>query len=412
MNNIMRKILYFLIITAVAFAGCKKNNNDTEGTGRLEVKLSSSGDYITKSDNTEVNNFIVSISKKDGWKQEFEKYGSMPSILDLGPGEYTISASSPIKKEASFDLPIYGASKDFTIRAGEVTPLSLVCTLQNMKVTLKPSENFKKELSNYTVTITNAASWTSPDIADKNLVWNKADVDASKPGYFSVAPLSIKVDGYRRIDNSEAHANLSITDVAAKDHHIIKLDAKVTGSSSLSLTIDNSLVEKNVDINIPGWDEVPIEDETQPQPQPSTAPTMTWAKNPEFKDTPISPTMDVVIVINAPEKIKTFIVTVDSNVLSETIAQLAGKDDYNYSTDGPFDMDLINDAKLIANLSAFGIPTAEKLSNQTSVNFSLSSLIPMIASFNPDPGSKHIFTLKVTDLKGQSYEKALTFYQP
>ena len=75
-------------------------------------------------------------------------------------------------------------------------------------------------------------------------------------------------------------------------------------------------------------------------------------------------------------------------------------------------MDLINDAKLIANLSAFGIPTAEKLSNQTSVNFSLSSLIPMIASFNPDPGSKHIFTLKVTDLKGQSYEKALTFYQP
>ena len=34
----------------------------------------------------------------------------------------------------------------------------------------------------------------------------------------------------------------------------------------------------------------------------------------------------------------------------------------------------------------------------------------MIQMFAPTPGSEHIFTLKVTDEKGQMLEKSLTFY--
>lgn len=419
----MKKIFYTVLIAATVFAGCKKNNGTAGGTGRLEVSLTSSGEYVTKADNSDVQNFRIRISRTDGFEKIFDTYASMPQILDLGSGDYTISASSPVTKDASFDLPVYGASKTFTIKAGEVTPLSLVCTLQNMKVTFELSENFKKELSSYTVTVTNAASWTASDIASKSLVWKKEDIDAKKPGYFSVAPLSVKVDGYRAIDGTEAHASLTITNVAAKDHHIIKLDAKVTGSSSLHLTIDNSLIEKNAEINIPGWDEVPIPDDPQnpggsdpqpdPDPQPSTAPTMTWAANPQFNETPIAETMDVNLVINAPEKIKTFIVSVDSYILSDVIAQLAGKTDYKYAANGAFDMDLINDASLITALNGMnlGLPTGDKLYGQTTVNFSLSSLIPMISVYSPKSGSKHIFTLKVSDQKGQSYEKALTFFQ-
>lgn len=287
-----------------------------------------------------------------------------------------------------------------------------------MKVSFVPSENFKKELSNYTVTVTNAASWTATDVGEKTLVWTKADVEGGKAGYFSVAPLSVKIDGYRAIDGSEAHAAMNITNVAAKDHHIIKLDAKVTGSSSLSLIVNDSLNEKNSDINIPGWEEIPIEDEPQnpggnTDPQPGTAPTLLWEANPDFSETPISSNMDVNLVVKAPEKIKTFTVSVDSYVLSDVIAQLAGRSDYSYAANGPFDMDLINDTALIAALDGMnlGIPTADKLSGQTSVDFSLSNLIPMISVYNPKQGSKHIFTLKVCDLKGGQYEKALTFYQ-
>jgi len=95
-------------------------------------------------------------------------------------------------------------------------------------------------------------------------------------------------------------------------------------------------------------------------------------------------------------------------VLGETIAQMAGAS-YTYSPSTPFQMDLINDAALIAQLGGM-IPTGDALENQTHVNFSLSKLVPLIMVYSPESGSQHTFTLKVTDNKGQSLEKAVVFY--
>ena len=86
--------------------------------------------------------------------------------------------------------------------------------------------------------------------------------------------------------------------------------------------------------------------------------------------------------------------------------------DYTYSADTPFAMDLINNEALIAQLGEM-IPTGDALLNQTHVDFSLSQLVPLIAAYSADenyPGSNHIFTLHVTDAKGQTLEKAVTFY--
>lgn len=418
----MKKILYALLLAALALSSCKKGNeNVNQGNGKLSLKLSSGGGYIiaTKADNSNVNDFTVHLSRTDGWTKAFDSYALIPETLELGSGDYTIRASSPTVKDAAFELPIYGATESFTIRAGELTPVSLNCTLQNMKVTFTLSENFKKELSNYNVTITNAASWTAPDASLKTLVWNKENLDANKPGYFSVAPLQVKVDAYRAVDNSEVHTYLNITKVAAKDHHIINLDAKVTGTSSISLQIDHSLNDKNSEIFVPGWEEVPADEGDEPEDpgsggeQPSTSPSLVWEANPTFAETPIAQEMDVNLVVNAPEKIKTFVVSVDSNVLSDVIAQLAGKNDYSYEANGPFDMDLINDSTLIEALNgmSLNLPTGDQLAGKTSVDFSLSALIPMIDVYNPQPGSKHKFTLKVSDLKDQTYEKALVFFK-
>ena len=56
------------------------------------------------------------------------------------------------------------------------------------------------------------------------------------------------------------------------------------------------------------------------------------------------------------------------------------------------------------------IPTGDALKGQTEVLFSLSQLVPMIQMFAPTSGSEHIFTLKVSDEKGQTLEKTLVFY--
>ena len=412
----MKKILSVIATLAVLFACTSKENPISTKTGSLSLKLSSGGEYVTKAGQDDTKEFKIDIVRSDGWKTHYDRFAEMPEILDLAEGDYTITASSPEFKHAAFDLPIYGATENFTIRVGELTPVSLVCTLQNMKVTFELSENFKKELSDYNISVTNASSWTASDAGERTLTWDKAAADAGKSGYFSVAALMVKVDGYRNIDHYEAHAMLTITDVAPKDHHIIHLDAQVTGSvSGVSIDVDDSVNEKNSDIYIPGWDETPVDGggsgEGDDPEEPSTAPTMSWDANPTFSPTPIEDEMDVNITIKAPEAIKDFIVTVDSYILSDVIAAMAGNTSYSWASDGPFDMDLINDEALVTALSSM-LPTGDQLSGKTEVIFSLSTIVPLIKAYSPESGSNHIFTMKVTDTKGQTLSKSITFVMP
>jgi hypothetical protein len=419
----MKKIFLALLAAAVAVS-CAHQAQPGEGIGTLSLKMTQDGEYQTKVSNSDVNDFVIDITRpSDGYVKHFDRFGDMPQVLELGSGSYTITACSPNVAGAGWDLPIYSASADFVIKVGELTPISLTATLQNMKVTFDLSDNFRNELSDYTITITNASAWENAVEGVNTLIWaNKAAVDEGRAGYFSVAALMVKVDGYRNIDGGETHASMTITEVAPRDHHVIHLDAKVTGSvSGITITLDDSVNERDSNVDVDGWDETPVDggddsgdddggDEPGDDnpPAPSTAPTMAWESNPTFAPTPIQSEMDVEIVIEAPEKIAQFVVLVDSYILGETIAALAGVD-YTYSADTPLVMDLINDQAIIGALGGM-IPTGDALLNQTHVDFSLSELVPLIAVYTPTSGSNHVFTLQVTDTKGQSLEKPVTFY--
>ena len=118
--------------------------------------------------------------------------------------------------------------------------------------------------------------------------------------------------------------------------------------------------------------------------------------------------MDVNITITAPEGIRDFVIDVDSATLGDVIAGMGGEK----NADGTVKMDLINNEKLVSTLGSnpLNVPTGDKLKDQTKVDFSLSSLVPMILLYPATSGDKHTFTLKVTDNKDQSLEKAIVFY--
>ena len=59
-----------------------------------------------------------------------------------------------------------------------------------------------------------------------------------------------------------------------------------------------------------------------------------------------------------------------------------------------------------------GLPVGDDLSGKTSVEFPLSTLLPMLYGLDPDPGSEHTFTLIVTDEAGQELNQSLVFYMP
>ena len=412
----MKKTLFAIAALLSVVTGCKKSNigMEEEGFGTVSFNITSDTEgYVTKAalPEPDINGFDITVTKNGGGYAESWKYSEFPSVLDLSSGTYTVSVSSPDRKPVAWDQPVYGCSQDFSVVVGKVSNVDLKCTITNMMVTINPTENFLNELSSWQVTVKSA---------DGTLVFDRTVYDEGKAAFFNVATLDVTVHGERYDGSAVIEQKLVIDDVAARDHHIINLDAKTTGSvGGIELTVDNTVNDKNQDVNVPGFEEIPIEDEPDPDepgggedtPDPSTAPTMTWVANPDFSVTPITdPMSDVTINISAPETITGFTVKVEStfpNVL--TGIALVVSEDYNHIEDGYVILDLIGDVSgAVANLGAM-LPVGDAINGKSVVDFSLTGLVPMINLFTPEPGSIHTFTLTVTDAKGQSLSQPVSF---
>ena len=451
----MKKIFFSIIAAAAVFAGCNREVIEQQGSGSLAIDLSCKSDLNeveTKATDDEIiNNLVVDIRRPyDNWSVKYNPFSSIRGkVVELGSGDYILTASSPVKEHAAFEQPIYEGTKDFKILTGQVTTIDVVCAIANTKVTVNLSSNFVEELAHYTVTVTNGKG---------TLMWNKtAQDDDFKPvaidgktyytgketGWFTAAPLTVTIDGHRAIDNTSASATTYIEEVNPADHHILNIDAKVTGQlgdvdengnlikEPIKITISHDVNPIDQTVVVPGFDEVPVpgddpsddgddtgDDNTggdntggndPVDPTPSTAPYVAWDANPTFAPMNIDDQLDANLVIHAPKKVKTFEVVVESDVLSPTIAALCSYAD-SYES-GPAAMDMIGDQTLLENLGGMGLglPLGDEILGKDVVPFSLSGLIPLISIYSPEPGAEHKFTLKVTDEEGGVLEQLVVF---
>lgn len=426
----MKKIFYMVMaVAATVLAGCKENIVEVSKSG-LQLTITADDSFVDKVVKSEsavdFSNFVVSIEKKDGKYSNEWTCAELPTLIELAPGEFTVTVASPASEPVAWNQPVYGAVKDFTIVEGVVTPVDIVCTLQNMKNSVYCSQHLVDELTTFQVTVTNP---------DGHLVWSADEVgiytqaedgtktivrEPAKQGYFTVKDLDVTVNGYRAVDNSTATISYQIKDVAPRDHHILYVDAYVTGQSAIALSIDSSVIDRNVDMVIPGidpddenvdddietgWgqeeDQQPDENQpVEPEQPVSTAPTLEWPANPDFAKMDIEQGMSVELMVYAPEKIKGFIVYVSDNFLG-AIQMLVPGAEY---------LDLIYDEVAKEQLGTM-LPVGDQLLGQTEVAFSLSKLVPMIAAVG-NQGEDYIFTLEVTDEKDQILRKDVEFHNP
>lgn len=402
----MKKIFYTILACASIFAGCRETvlTGDT-GTLLLNVECSdecSDKNINVKSDAPlfELDDFEITINSASGAYARSFLYKDVPSMLELAAGSYTISASSPLISggKAAWDAPEYACEKKVEIFVGKILDIDLNCTLSNMKVSIDCSDKFLNELSDFEITVSEKNS---------SLTWLRDEVIAMRSGYFPVAPLTVFIKGTRSLDNSTATLSFNIDNVAPKDHHVIHIDATTTGNATFQLTVDTSTNDRDVDVLVPGFDENPLPDEpvdpgTDPENPEAEAPSITWAANHDFAVMDIEDGMDVNLVVKAPGKIKSFVVTVSEN-FAKWVNMMGAVNGV---------MDLINNQDLINNLAGM-MPAGDQLLNQTEVNFSLSSLVPLIAKDGVGvPGEDYTFTLDVEDALGQTLTKVCTFHNP
>ena len=395
----MKKILFSAMMIALSLAACNRIDVNTEtpaGTGSLSFTVTDLTDYVTietKSgiDYTDYTNYDVVI---EGPTPVSGKYGEMflGNVVELGSGSYTITVTSPATEPAAFDQPIYRAYEEFEIKAGEVTDLKLICTPYNCKVTIELSDNFKKELASYEVVVTNGLG---------ELVWTKNaekdDFAAGKAGYFLARGLEVKVKGFRSIDNTEATAVYFVKNPQPAEHHIIRLDAKVTGEiGGITIDVVTTFKEEHDDIYVDGMDESYVDrpdfdgSEGEDEEEVKPANSIVWEGNETFEELVIDMDTKIMMTIKMPAGIEKFVIQVSDN-FKGAIAEI---------TDGGKDyIDLINDPEICKNFADSPLLTGEEIYHHTEIVFDLSTFVPLLCQ--AASGMTVQFILEAEDVNGE-----------
>ena len=395
----MKKILFQTLAAAACLVACNRNVTvETIETGSLYLALSEETEFITVetkagTDYTDFNNYDVVI---DGPTKVTEKFSEFAArVVELGSGNYAITVTSPDTEPAAFEQPIYKAYETFEIRAGEVTSLDLLCVPDNCKVTIELSENFMKELATYEVSINNGLG---------ELVWVKDetrnDFAENKAGYFLTRGLEVKVQGHRAIDDTQATAVYYVKNPQPGEHHVIKLDAKVTGTiGGITIDVVTDFNEVQDDIFVDGLEDSYVDrpdfDGTEGEggeDEEENNNSIVWEGNELFEPQIISPDSQIQMTITMPAGIETFIVEVSDNFKEAVSVITEGGVDY---------IDLINDPKIIAEFGGdkSALLTGDEIYHQTEIFFDLSSFVPILSS--TAKGMTVDFILNATDVNGQ-----------
>lgn len=188
-------------------------------------------------------------------------YGSLDAVIKLVPGKYNIKVESHNTLPVAIDQPIYGASAQFEVKKGAATPLNLICTVQNVKISFVLEKSFTDEMKDYSVTVL-SGDIENPNGIIETLVLSKEDLDAGKSAFVTVNPFSVTVKAFRKLDvanNKEIQQIYSVTSgIAAADWHEFTISATGTGTMSSIIDIDYTYNKKSKQIQIEGLSEEPV----------------------------------------------------------------------------------------------------------------------------------------------------------
>ena len=255
----MKRILIITAaLLATLFCSCQKVSvEDSSSQEELQesgvsLSLIQEGEFTKAQDVVDVKDFYVKIFNGDELYKSYAKYSQVPTTIEMAPGTYRMEAGTQGQSKAAFSQPIFYGSTDVTVTPGAITPVSLVCVLTNVKVTMKYTTEFREAINdNFEVAVSNGI--------DANLVFRKSHIDNNISGYFTVTPtLTITLQAYRRDNNAELTHTIVVEQVKAKDHIVVTLDVEEidnTGNVELGdggIIVDYQVNPKDEVIVIPG----------------------------------------------------------------------------------------------------------------------------------------------------------------
>ncbi|MFI3264636.1 MAG: DUF4493 domain-containing protein [Rikenellaceae bacterium] len=397
-----------------------QDDNNAEKIGYLEfinfsLEVDIDGEIVSKADEAvDVDDFIVSICSAESgaevYSSTYKEVQELSEPISLEVGNYQIFISSVAAEDeplCGWDVPYYTCTKDIVIEVGETSEVAdCVCTLSNIKTSLSLSADFTDKFQDDATAEIPLEITVKLD--DAALVYSRTE---SRCGYFKAIEASntliVSISGmyntaasgetpsYVKIENWEQE----ITDVAAGQWRKISIrtETDTNGNVSFSMSVETWVYDEIIDVDIME-DEVTEDGITEPEEdddndQTTGSLSIEWRDGYDF-DTryDITPSTDlpVVLDINSETGITSFLVRIDSEVL--TAADLVSM---NLDTE----MDLINPATdlMAAALADLGFPVGDEVEGATYLLFDITSFMPLLAMLGEGDTT---FELEVSDASG------------
>ena len=363
----------------------------------------------------DTDGYLVRIVNTDDQSSHFDDtYAELQAELAAGPkelpvGNYTLTVSSHRTEEiqaAAWNTPVYGTTYAFSITKGATTPIEeIVCTLQNIKVTLLCSADLADQLT--------AETKATISLGAASMEFGKERWDGRQAAFFLPADGENNLDFLLTgsfTDGGEVKFSKTITGVKAGQWRKIELVIVYAdqGEIKFDIAVDNFVLDDTITVNGTDglWEEVFEEGGGE---EPGETPTIVmqgW----DIAQPYVLETLDPVRVdITAPNGgIQSLLVRIESVTLEGILASvseaLTGEFDLCEIQPGTSEGDLLSDY--------VGFQIGDEVKGQPSTYFEISSDIIGILKELSQPGESHQFHLKVIDPAGGEASATLTLVVP
>lgn len=354
---------------------------------------------------SDVDTFIIEIRDATGKLALQETYGDLKASigeagrLELPVGGYTMevrSEEAATTPAAEWEHPVYFGSQEFVIEKNQTTPINeVVCTLNNIKVTLMCSKDLADQLTADTKSTVTLGETTMPFLKDE-----------TRAAYFmpqgETNTLKLHLEGaFADTPDAPVRINKSISGVKAGQWRKLSIVITYSDKGDIKLDIDvNDFMED---------DEIPVNDPDNPgEPGLPVAPTLEcpgYDLTKPFQllasmfDAQGNYTRPFAFNLASSNGIGSFAVkiTSDNSRLTGMVSGIGGPE-FDLCTIGASD-------PAYTVLAGLGFPLGDDLKGATSKSFDIAGAMKLLY---PAYEGTHAFAFEITDAKGLSARASLT----
>lgn len=250
MKNYRKGLLLMTTVVSLGLASCSDDspwrNSDSEGGINLDFSSDARVMRQTRADDSvspvvpAPDRFAVTLTKSDGtysktWSgvETFNREQSFPI------GDYTLTASYGDVETEGFEAACYMGSTPVHVSPGAVTDASIVATLANSMVSIRYTDKFRENFSDYSASVqTEGHDW---------VVFPQTE---TRPAY--IAPTDVKVK-LRLTNAADQTVELVPAEfkAAPRHHYVVTMDVtENTGNLQLSVVFDDDVVAETVNVSL------------------------------------------------------------------------------------------------------------------------------------------------------------------